>query len=565
MVKFVQLLVFVTSSILLSACVTQNFDKDKPVIEKNSSSNELAITRVSLGLGYLKMGNTTQAKFNLEKAKSFSPKLVEVHTAFAHYFETVDEPELAIKSFQTALSIKPDDANTLNNYGVFLCRQERYVEAEKQFLKAIAIPSYLLVSESYENLASCQLKAGDFDKAERYLAKAVTHSPNRGSALFQMIRLEYAMGNYKKARRYSQKFEKVTRRFKPKSLALSLKVYQQLGNQKTAKNYGSMLVSMYPESWEAKQYILNGLNRIEADELAELYQASKAKDSKNKAKKRVIKLSPNGQTSVAIIKTKPQEVAEEGVANGVANIVKTTDTSVAIVNPLPKPAMKQASSSIIAPVAIASTTAITEAVVLTAKAAETNEVIDNVQEAQVEEDIVEKSAEQKVASNTSEQPNDDTDNRVSDNVGSEAVLAENTETLAVISSDSATAIVAATAVENITNNNEEVLAIDEVNLQEVAAMPQTTDNALNDSIVISDDTSTTDIEEVQLEQSAERAFHTVVKGDNLYGISIKYNTHMKALKKWNDFGDDLKIRIGDKIYIEEPLVADSLVAESIDE
>jgi len=293
MVKFVQKFVFISSSILLSACVTQNFDKDTPVIEQNSSNKELAMGRVTLGLGYLNMGNTTQTKFNLEKAKKFAPNLIEVYAAFAHYYETVDEPELAEQSFEKALSIKVNDANTLNNYGVFLCRQENYLKAEKQFLKAISIPSYLLVSESYENLASCQLKAGDFDKAERYLSKAITHSPNSGTAIFQMIQLEYAMGNYKKARRYTQKFEKVTRNFNPSSLAMALKVYQQLGNQKTARNYGSMLVSMHPESWEAKQYILNGLERIEADDLAEKYQEVRSKNKGEKSKKRVIVLSPN--------------------------------------------------------------------------------------------------------------------------------------------------------------------------------------------------------------------------------------------------------------------------------
>ena len=298
MVKFVQKVVVLTTGILLSACVTQNFDKDTPVVEQNASNKELAMTRVSLGLGYLKMGNTTQAKFNLEKAKKFGPNLVAVYTAFAHYYETVDEPELTIKSYEKALSIQSDDANTLNNYGVFLCRQERYEAAEKQFLKAIAIPSYLLVSESYENLASCQLKADNFDKAEQYLSKSITHSPNRGSALFQMVRLEYAMGNYKKARRYTQKFEKVTRRFKPESLALALKVYEQLGNQKTARNYGTMLVNMYPESWEAKQYVLNGLDRIEADDLAEQYREIQNKNNGNKPKKRVIVLSPNKDSSI---------------------------------------------------------------------------------------------------------------------------------------------------------------------------------------------------------------------------------------------------------------------------
>ena len=62
--------------------MTQNYgnDKDTPLIENESSKNEIAMTRISLGLGYLKMGNTQQAKLNLEKAKRFAPNLVQVYT-----------------------------------------------------------------------------------------------------------------------------------------------------------------------------------------------------------------------------------------------------------------------------------------------------------------------------------------------------------------------------------------------------------------------------------------------------------------------------------------------------
>ena len=59
------------------------------------------------------MGNTQQAKLNLEKAKRFSPNLVQVHTAFAHYYDTVDEPDLATKAYEHALSINSEDADTL--------------------------------------------------------------------------------------------------------------------------------------------------------------------------------------------------------------------------------------------------------------------------------------------------------------------------------------------------------------------------------------------------------------------------------------------------------------------
>jgi len=421
MVKFFRQIAFVSVCLLLASCVTQNFDKNKLVIEKNTSNQELVMTRISLGLGYLKMGNTNQAKFNLEKAKKLGPNLVEVHTAFAHYYETVAEPELTIKSYEKALSIKSDDANTLNNYGVFLCRQERFDEAEKKFLQAIIMPSYLLVSESYENLALCQLKSGDFDKAERYLAKAITHSPNSGSALFQMVRLEYSMGNYQKAREYEQKFEKITRRFKPESLALALKIYQQLGNHKTAKNYGSTLVSMFPDSWEARQYILNGLERIEADDLAERYQKFKEKKSDNKIKKRVVKLSPTSKLPIRLIKNDPALINDN----------------------------KQSESS---------------EVVLKA----------------IKSSIVEK-------------------------IG---------------------------AVTNKTISNDE--------LQTVPISVTVVEKIENESVV-------------EILDSAMRATHVVVKDENLFSISVKYNIKMKTLNLWNNFSDNSKIRTGDEIFISEPL------------
>lgn len=300
MKKLLPFFIALLSTSTLTACVTQNYgnDKDTPLIENESSNNEIAMTRISLGLGYLKMGNTQQAKLNLEKAKRFSPNLVQVYTAFAHYYDTVGEPELATKAYEQALSIDNQDADTLNNYGVFLCRHEKYAAAEKQMLKAIAIPSYILVAQSYENLAFCQLKAEQFDKAQTYLEKAIAHSPNRASSLLQMMRLQYAKSDYKLAQTYLYRYEKSTRRISADALALAFKIFQKQGNKRTSSNYANMLVKMFPNSFEAKQYILNELYQIDADKLAEIYRASKMDESSKPSKKRVVVLSPKTNIKV---------------------------------------------------------------------------------------------------------------------------------------------------------------------------------------------------------------------------------------------------------------------------
>mgnify|MGYP000586331059 CR=1 FL=1 len=342
MPKIYQIIAVSVLSSVLCACVTQNYEnnEENPVIEQSSSDDEIALTRISLAMGYLNMGNTTQAKLNLEKAKRFAPHLTKVYTAFAHYYDTVEEPEQAITAFEKALSLDADDADTLNNYGVFLCKQAAYDESEKYMLKAIAVPSYLQVSQSYENLALCQLENKRFDKAELYLAKSIAHSPANSSALFQMLRLQYAMGKYDEALLYLKRYEKSTRRFTPNALALAFKAYQKINNQKIAKNYAAMLVKMFPNSYESQQYILNGLQQVEADTLASQF-VNLNKSKNNEPKKRVMVLSPNKKTGISL-KAKPQSknklleneknTANQSLVNNTDNKDTVTDTKSTIKN-----------------------------------------------------------------------------------------------------------------------------------------------------------------------------------------------------------------------------------------
>lgn len=309
----------ITTSILVSlmtGCVTKNYENnaETPIVENTSTDNEIALTRISLAMGYLNMGNTTQAKLNLEKAKRFAPNLTQVYTAFAQYYDTVDEPEQAIIAFERALKLDPNDADTLNNYGVFLCKRKQYKESEIVLLKAIAVPSYLLVSQSYENIALCQLEDKKFDKAEMYLAKSISHSPSRAAALYQMLRLQYAMGNYPQAVQYLGRYEKSVRRFNPSALALAYKVYERMNNQRIAKNYANLLVEMFPNSYEANQYILNGLRRIEADNLARDFLLVTHKTS-NKPKKRVMVLSPKTKSGISLSSSKKTKADPDSLEN----------------------------------------------------------------------------------------------------------------------------------------------------------------------------------------------------------------------------------------------------------
>ena len=497
-------------SVILSACVTQSFENgDTPVVQNQANRNDMAATRVSLGLGYLKMGNMSQAKQNLEKAKNFAPDMVQVYTAFAHYYETVAEPELTVKSYEKALSLKSDDADTLNNYGVYLCRQEQVEAAEKQFLKAIAVPSYILVAKSYGNLSSCFLQKDNFVKAEFYLSKAIDHSPSNAANLFQMVRLQYAMGEYRQAKLFQQRFEKVTRRFTSQSLALAFKVYTKLGQRRTAKNYAAMLVKMYPQSWEGQQYLLNELELIEPDNLAKRFQLTQVSQNAGKPKKRIVKLSPK-KASSAKVTAKVGQAPPVTVESQAPKLVLTADQA----------AIKTTTIEVIA-IPTASPDTINAALLVT---------------------VIEPKTTSAAPENTKKANTEATEQLLS-----KPVELSTPETQVVVMKTQKTEQASAVATDKIVVSNTSV-AIEDTEVFHVAKKPQAIVEDPAKEIVKIKVVGKTEVKPRKVLPN----FHVVEKGDTLYNISVKYNIKIKALRKWNKLSKNKRLYLKDIIFLENP-------------
>ncbi|MGL1957367.1 MAG: type IV pilus biogenesis/stability protein PilW [Colwellia sp.] len=501
--KTLSKIIIIALALLLPACVTQEFESDDtPVVKNQSNRDEMAITRISLGLGYLKMGNMSQAKFNLDKAKKFSPKMVQVYTAFAHYYATVGEHELTITAYEKALSIQSDNADTLNNYGVYLCRQNQVPAAEKQFLKAIAVPSYTLVAQSYDNLASCYLQIDDFEKSELYLNKAILHSPSAASILFKMVRLQYAKSDYKEARIFLQRFEKSTRRFTPQSLALAYKVYFKLGQRRTARNYGAMLVKMYPQSWEANQYLLNKLELIDADNLAKKFKLAQTKLSQSgnsniiKTKKRVVKLSPKKPTKDKVLSTKSINAKVVSANTTVLNsIAPTNQASIASISQALTKNEKEAVVIVSEVLTVKNTPVVESEHKITAETAHAADVAKSLTASDEATAIAIKEA--KVAAILAKaEPNDASIKDVSKKVAS--------------------------------NTDEKVL------------QSQPKPNQENGNV------------EKPSEPVKALATHSIVKGDTLYSVSVKYNIKIKALRKWNQMSTRKRLYVGKTLFLENP-------------
>ncbi|WP_230819360.1 type IV pilus biogenesis/stability protein PilW [Rheinheimera aquimaris] len=263
------------SVLVLTGCVSEQsyVGSDKPVSDRTFDNIEAARTRISLGLNYLRRGDTSQAKYNLERARSFAPNSAEVHSALAYYYQSVGETKQAEEYFRLAIQKDSNYADAYNNYGAFLCQLHRYDEAEQLLLKAISRPGYIRVAESYENLALCQLQQNDFSKAMSYLEQSLSHNTTRITSLTLAAGLTYAMGNMQQAKLQLDRIQRLGR-VSARTVLLSYLIAEKNGDRETMRNAEQLLLTLYTETPETRLLLQGKLQESEFEQLRERYKDS---------------------------------------------------------------------------------------------------------------------------------------------------------------------------------------------------------------------------------------------------------------------------------------------------
>lgn len=244
-----RILLILLVTLVLTACASSTANRPGEASDKT----EAAKVRMSLGLTYLKNGNFKQAKYNLDQALKFAPRMADVHYSLAYYYQQVGEAKQAQKAFQTALDRAPDNADILNSYGAFLCQQGDYSSSETYFHRALEQQEYIGAAETYENLALCNERQGKLAEAETYLNKALQHQPQRAKSLMLMTELLVRQKQWHKAQNLLRRYEN-TGNVSPDMLLMAYKIERGLDNPKRAASYGDMLVKLYPEHGATQEY-----------------------------------------------------------------------------------------------------------------------------------------------------------------------------------------------------------------------------------------------------------------------------------------------------------------------
>nr|AAR37904.1 TPR domain protein [uncultured marine bacterium 560] len=224
--------------------------------------NEPLLYNIS-GVCYKTIGQLDVAVKSFEKALAIKPDYTEVNYNLGLTFQELGQLDAAVKCYEDVLAVNPEHAEAHNNLGVTLKELEQLDAAVKSYEKAIAIkPDY---AEAHNNLGNALKELGQLDVAVKSYEKAIAIKPdfaethnNLGNALQGLGQLDEAVKCYEQAIAIKPDYAEAHN-----NLGISLR---ELGQVDAAvKSYEKALAIKpdFAEAYYNRGNVLKGLKRLD--------------------------------------------------------------------------------------------------------------------------------------------------------------------------------------------------------------------------------------------------------------------------------------------------------------
>lgn len=217
-------------------------------------SQDAAQYNAQLGAQYLQRGDLDQAREKLSKALEQDDKNALAHISYANLQSKIGQTASAEEHFERGLALAPDEADYRNSYGIFLCEDEKYDQAQAQFRAAADNPYYRTPEYALDNAGLCMLDADRLSDAESYLREALRVNPQFANAYLHMADLMHRKQRLTVADAYFQRFNAYGDE-SAESLLLGLQIKRDAGDLAGAQEFASQLLNQFPASEEAGEYL----------------------------------------------------------------------------------------------------------------------------------------------------------------------------------------------------------------------------------------------------------------------------------------------------------------------
>lgn len=239
-------MLMVLAMVILAGCSTQG-----PKSSAEIQSQNRAKLHTELGAAYYSQGQMAIALDEFTKATELDSSYAAAYTGLGLVHAALRQDAKAETNFKRALQLDPENSESHNNYGTFLCVRNRIDEAITEFLTAISNPLYPTPESAYLNAGICALKKKDTKNAEAYLLNALRLQPGLRSASYQLANLYFNKGEHLQTRTYLQRAMQNIEPT-PEMLWLGVRNERILGGKDAEASYRLLLRKKYPNSDETK-------------------------------------------------------------------------------------------------------------------------------------------------------------------------------------------------------------------------------------------------------------------------------------------------------------------------
>lgn len=237
-----------------SRSVSTSGQADLVTASDETDQAKRARIRLELASAYFSQGQTGTALDEVKRAIQADPNSVAAYNLRGLIYASLSEHPLAEDSFRRALALKAGDADTLHNFGWYLCRMQRYEESRRQFEAALAVPQYREPGKTLLALGVCEIRAGRLPEAERQLLRSYEVDAGNPATAFHLAWVLTRQGQLDRARFYLQRVNQNTELANAETLWLAARIERLRGNAAGVQEWGQQLRSRYPNSREAAAF-----------------------------------------------------------------------------------------------------------------------------------------------------------------------------------------------------------------------------------------------------------------------------------------------------------------------
>lgn len=208
--------------------------------------------RLELAQGYFSRGQFTTALDELKLALQAKPDMREAVNLRGLIYAAMGDNGLAEEAFRRALTVYPNDPDTLHNYGWFMCQQQRWQTADSLFEQALSQSTYRAPARTLLAKGVCEARAGRLLVAEKTLLRAFELDPGNPAIAVNLAEVLFRNGEHERARFYARRVNAQPEQVNAQSLWLQLRIERKLGNSGGVDDLALQLRRKHPQSPETQ-------------------------------------------------------------------------------------------------------------------------------------------------------------------------------------------------------------------------------------------------------------------------------------------------------------------------